>query len=198
VSDSAAPTVTASPRYIDTAVGAKMIRKQLKITFPGQKFSVRIDRFSGGSSTSIRWTDGPTVPQVEAVTKGFQGGRFDGMIDLAYHVDSWWCDTHGTGVANVFGHSYTSEQVGVGFGNGPVDSRCCAKAELVSFSSTFVHNTRELSAEFRGELEAQVAKECGRPYDPHYFDGYDWMSSLVHRAGYGVSKYVKPEAKASK
>lgn len=190
----AAPAA-ARPRYIDTAVGAKMIRKQLRLTFPGQKFSVRIDRYAGGSSTSVRWTDGPTVDEVEAITSGFAGGRFDGMIDLAYSADSWWCETHGTGVANIYGHSYNSEQVGVGLGNGPVSSRCCAQAELVSFGSSYVHASRELSPEFEAELQATVAAQEGRPYDPNYHNGSEWMSTLVYRESRKVSKYVKPASK---
>lgn len=46
---------------------AKRIRKALKSQFPGQKFSVRTDRFSGGSSCDIRWIDGPTQDAVSAV-----------------------------------------------------------------------------------------------------------------------------------
>ncbi len=196
VNESLAPVAPASPRYIDTAVGAKMIRKQLKLSFPGQKFSVRIDRYSGGSSTRVGWVDGPLPSEVEAITSGFAGGRFDGSIDLAYSANSWWCDKHGTGVAEIYGQSYNSDQIGVGFGNGPVDSRCCAASELVHFSSNFVFATRELSPEFRAELEGLVAKEEGRPYDAQYHDGYRWMSELVYRKSREVSKYAPPAVKA--
>lgn len=194
MSETAAPAA-ASPRYIDTAVGAKMLRKQLKISFPGQKFSVRISRYSGGSSTHISWVDGPTEREVEAISNGFQGGRFDGMIDLAYNADSWWCETHGTGVAEIHGHSYTDEQVGTGFGNGPVDSRCCAKAELVTFGSRFVFARRDLSPEFQAELQDAVAAEHGRPYDPQYHDGFRWMSEFVRIKSCETSKYVRPAGK---
>lgn len=66
---------------IDTKEVAKLIRKALKEVFPGFKFSVRLERYAGGSSITVRWTDGPTVPQVEAVAGAFQGSYFDGMID---------------------------------------------------------------------------------------------------------------------
>lgn len=68
-------------KYIDTADQAKLLRKVLKESFPGVKFSVRISRYSGGSSIRVNWKDGPTQAQVEAVGAVFEGSYFDGMID---------------------------------------------------------------------------------------------------------------------
>jgi hypothetical protein len=76
-------------RYIPTAEVAKLIRTALKRAFPGVTFSVRSKVYSGGSSINVDWTDGPTAKQVEAIAKSYQGGRFDGMIDMAYSVDSY-------------------------------------------------------------------------------------------------------------
>lgn len=59
---------------------AKNIRRDLKKHFPGVKFSVRSDR-RGGSSVSIRWTDGPTEKQVSEITDRYAEGSFDGMTD---------------------------------------------------------------------------------------------------------------------
>ena len=64
------------------ASAAKMIRAELKQAFPGVAFKVTSDSFSGGDSVDIRWTDGPTSSQVEAITRKYQYGHFDGMIDL--------------------------------------------------------------------------------------------------------------------
>lgn len=69
-------------KHIDTAEVAKLVRENLKLEFPGIKFSVRIKRYSGGSSIRVDWTDGPTSYQVKEVTSFFQGGSFDGMQDL--------------------------------------------------------------------------------------------------------------------
>ena len=55
---------------------AKLIRKELKAAFPGQKFSVRVDRYSLGSSIDVRWTDGPTIKQVEAQTRKHEAHKF--------------------------------------------------------------------------------------------------------------------------
>jgi hypothetical protein len=68
-------------KYISTTGTAKLIRKALKESFPGVKFSVRSDVYSGGSSINVSWTDGPTSKMVEAVAKTFQGAYFDGMQD---------------------------------------------------------------------------------------------------------------------
>lgn len=67
--------------YISTADTAKLIRKALKESFPGVKFSVRSSVYSGGSSINVGWIDGPTSKMVEAVAKNFQGSYFDGSID---------------------------------------------------------------------------------------------------------------------
>lgn len=75
--------------YIDTRDVAKMIRKKLKATFKGVKFSIKMQRYSGGSSINVSWTDGPTDTMVSAITGGYQGAGFDGMIDMAYSSDAW-------------------------------------------------------------------------------------------------------------
>lgn len=76
-------------KLIDTKEVAKLVRKSLKEAFPGVKFSVRTDRYSGGSSIRIGWTDGPTEKQVNAVAQRFAGGYFDGMIDYKGSITSF-------------------------------------------------------------------------------------------------------------
>ena len=62
------------------------IRGAFKDEFPGAKFSVRGNSYSGGASTDISWVDGPPEEQVKAVSDGFAGANFDGMVDLkSYH-----------------------------------------------------------------------------------------------------------------
>lgn len=182
-------------RWIDTAEVAKMIRTQLKITFPGQKFSVRIDRYSGGSAVRVGWTDGPTDNEVRKVTDGFRGGRFDGMIDLAYSADSWFCPTHGAEMARTYGHSYNADDSGYGVGNAIGASRCCCEAELVHMGSSYVSATRTLSDAFRAELQAQVAKTYDQPYDDTVMVHGEWMSTYVHRLQVTTSRYVAPKAR---
>lgn len=67
---------------------AKLVREALKTNFPGVKFSVRSNSYSGGSSIDVGWIDGPTSKQVEEITNHFEGATFDGMTDLKSYHDS--------------------------------------------------------------------------------------------------------------
>lgn len=79
-------TATTSPRYLTVTETAKHLRKALKKSFPGVKFSVRSKSYSGGASITVSWTDGPTEETVSEVSDAFSGASFDGMIDLkSYH-----------------------------------------------------------------------------------------------------------------
>ncbi len=80
-------------------VGAANIRKELKKAFPGVKFSVT----STYNSISIRWTDGPTVKQVQEVTGKYEEGKFDSMQDMfVYDKDAVFASLFG-------GAKYVSE-----------------------------------------------------------------------------------------
>ncbi len=69
------------------AVTAAVIRARLKNEFPGIKFSVRSENFSGGNSVDIDWTDGPRTSDVDAVCRQYQYGYFDGMTDCYEYRD---------------------------------------------------------------------------------------------------------------
>lgn len=70
-----------TPRYIPAVETAKYVRHALKAAFPGVKFSVRTDKYAGGASVRVAWTDGPTDRQVRKVTEHYRGASFDGMTD---------------------------------------------------------------------------------------------------------------------
>jgi len=63
------------------ALTAKKIKERLTALYPRVKFSVTSDTFSMGNSVDIRWTDGPTSEAVNAITKQYRYGSFDGMTD---------------------------------------------------------------------------------------------------------------------
>lgn len=67
---------------ISTNDTAKLLRQALKQTFPGTKFSVRSNKYSGGSSLNVRYEDGPSYSDVDKVAQQFAGATFDGMQDL--------------------------------------------------------------------------------------------------------------------
>lgn len=77
-----------SPRYIPVADTAKLVRKALKESFPGVKFSVRSDSYSMGASIRISWTDGPCSKDVDSVVDQFKGANFNGMEDIKEHRKS--------------------------------------------------------------------------------------------------------------
>ena len=92
-------------------IGASNIRTELKRTFPGVKFSVRSESYSGGCSINIDWTDGPTGKQVEEIANKYQYGYFDGMEDLYHYSRDPWADIYG-GAKYVFcARSLTNERI---------------------------------------------------------------------------------------
>jgi len=68
-------------RYISTAEVAKMIRKDLKKSFPGVKFYVRSDH----GSITIHYRDGVDSALVKKLVSTYEGAGFDGSIDLEYN-----------------------------------------------------------------------------------------------------------------
>jgi hypothetical protein len=73
--------------YLSCAETAKLLRAALKQHFPGIKFSVRSDTYSGGASIRVAWQDGPLTRAVNDVADAFSGATFDGMIDLKSYKD---------------------------------------------------------------------------------------------------------------
>lgn len=63
----------------------KRIKKELTAGFPGVKFSVK--QAASYGSLSINWQDGPTSNEVQAKVNRYEGGDFNGMIDLYERKD---------------------------------------------------------------------------------------------------------------
>ncbi|MBF4622624.1 LPD29 domain-containing protein [Clavibacter sp. VKM Ac-2542] len=62
---------------------AKLVCAELRNRFPGVKFSVRCGTGTGSSFIDCHWIDGPSVAQVDTVTRGYEGAR-----DLTYQYAS--------------------------------------------------------------------------------------------------------------
>ncbi len=159
-------------RYIDVAETAKLIREQFKKRFPGTRFSVRSERYSGGASIHISYTDGPAQKTVDAVAGQFEGARFDGMIDLQYGV-SHYLKTDGTAEVShdpgaTMGSPYHNDEKPVG-------------AEEVNFGANFVFVERKLSEGLLNQIlwlfppprgvKAEI-KGAGTPY-PYLYSEID-------------------------
>lgn len=73
---------------MNTVERAKEIRKELKIKFPGVKFSVRTKKYSGGSSISVSWIDFPTAAAVEEITNKYKSVRYDEYTKYFIYKDN--------------------------------------------------------------------------------------------------------------
>lgn len=77
--------------HLSTAATARELRETLKAAFPKTQFTVRSSVYSMGSSIDVRWTDGPTHAQVDAIMDCFENCGFDGMQDLkTYRAPCLW------------------------------------------------------------------------------------------------------------
>ena len=74
-----------TPHNYDLPETAKAIKLVLSVLWPGTKFSVKSERYSGGCSITAAWVDGPTDKDVRAVMDVFQDTHFDGMTDSTSH-----------------------------------------------------------------------------------------------------------------
>lgn len=74
---------------------AKNLRTQLRKAFPGVKFSVTTDRFAGGDSLRVSWTDGPAVDRISVIASQYKAGTFDGMTDSYDYQPDAWTDAFG-------------------------------------------------------------------------------------------------------
>ena len=141
--------------YLSCAETAKLVRQALKAAFPGQRFSVRSDVYSGGASIRVRWTDGPRESDVDPVVKAFAGSRFDGMIDLAYGAAHALSPDGEVMLLGTYGHS---------FGNEPL-------AEVpdgwtpVRFGADYVFADRDLSPAYAATLRVEAEKVLARNAD---------------------------------
>jgi len=70
------------------AAASAAIKAELNKAFPEIKFSVRSDSFAGGNSVHISWNDGPNSDEVNALTKKYQYGSFDGMTDMYEYTNN--------------------------------------------------------------------------------------------------------------
>lgn len=87
-----------------------LIRNDLKEAFPGVKFSVRGNSYSGGASTDISYVDGPPLSDAEPVAKAYAGATFDGMTDMKDYVYNAGFDTDGVPQSVSYGPDFVFVQ----------------------------------------------------------------------------------------
>lgn len=92
----------------ELTTAAKNIRAELKAAFPGIKFAVRTERYTGGTSLNVTWTDGPTTEMVDAIAGKYQEGSFNGMEDIYEYGNRVFTDIFG-GAKYVFAQRARSD-----------------------------------------------------------------------------------------
>ena len=98
--------------YVNLKETNKIIRGELKDAFGTHKFSVVGDSYAGGSSTNIRYIDGPPEHEVKDVSGSFIGSTFDGMTDSKSYHDTPEFDADGIPVSThyTFDHVFTRRE----------------------------------------------------------------------------------------
>lgn len=164
-------------KYFGVVETAKLIRQSLKAAFPGVKFSVKSESYSGGSSVNVHWVDGPSQKAVEEVVGAYQSGRFDGMIDMAYSVSSWlWFKD---GVPQVaWGKSPGSSGSG-GMDSGYDHQAPDPSAILVHFGAKHLFCKRSISPEFKAlAVKAWEAMPWEEQSKKRYEPGFPWWDHM--------------------
>ena len=133
-------------RYIHCKEQAQMIRKRLKQEFPGTKFSVRIGSDHG--RIDIRYINGPGKKAVQEIVNQYQGGGFDGMIDMEYHY------THMILPDGQVCLYKTNGTTGSGGYHEPIRNELPEGAEVVCFMCNYIFVHKECTV---GVLKAVLA-----------------------------------------
>lgn len=76
----------------DQKTAANNLRTLLKSKFPATKFSVRKYYYD---SYTVEWSDGPSVSQVQEITRLFVDEGFDGMTDSSFSISSPFIKRYG-------------------------------------------------------------------------------------------------------
>jgi hypothetical protein len=109
-------TKATHPDWSPSRLAAENIRRELKRAFPTVKFAVSKD---GYDAVRVKWTDGPTVKMVEAVTRKYSGGSFDGSQDLfEYNPDATFAAVFGDPKYVFESREWTTEGVRKAWVNG--------------------------------------------------------------------------------
>lgn len=120
--------VGAGIRYIPLREVAAMVRNFLAGRFPITRFSVRIERHAAGGWIDVRWSNGPSRETIAELLRPYSGRYTDGATDTTYDTDTWLCEEHGLGRAQVRG----------GGSGEPEAAPCCDFAELVSMGAGLI------------------------------------------------------------
>lgn len=156
---------------------AKLVRTELKQHFPGIKFSVRSNSYTGYSSIDIGWVDGPTKSEVQKIVNIFQCkdhdpivGGYSGNHDTMYngklhrfYVDSVMCE-----------RNFTEPSIKI------MLDKLCKKWGVNPQDFEIITNSS--GAQIKRDYGHEIVKRAG-----------DDMTTLIWRESQDTSFYTKPE-----
>ena len=166
---------TQNVKWMEIKALTKIVKKTLKATYPGVKFSVRKDRHS----IRVEYYDGPTKSEVEKIAR-VGGEGFDGMIDMRYLYYHWFNPkTNDIQVAGTFGTVGSGGSVSEFWNPKPSEDY-----EMVKITADFVFVSRLYTKEgatkmmdlftSRAHLYGNVeVKESYQGFDPKFSDRRD-------------------------
>ena len=150
---------------------AKNIRRELAAAFPGVKFSVTTERYSGGDHAAIHWTDGPSAPAVDKIVDKYQGSDFDGMQDLSIDRSNAWIEVFGEAkyvqTSRTISDRYRYE---------------AAALALSCFSLKYPEGAREVSESGDIDLNLNFSEQWGDAWDLQQL-GYQMLHGCDLRNG---------------
>jgi hypothetical protein len=76
------PRTNEDLKDVDVAIKSKILKAELKTKFPKVPFEVRTQRYSGGSSINVHWTDAVAPKKVRPIVDKYaHPGKTDSMTD---------------------------------------------------------------------------------------------------------------------
>jgi hypothetical protein len=172
--------------YLSCAETAKLVRAALHKKFPGVKFTVRSDVYSGGASIDVGWCLGPTTKEVDAVAKQYESASFDGSIDMEVHWDHWLLPD-----GSVRLKSGPGSEGSMGYIPKVEETPMPPGAKPVSFGAHYIFSNRRLGGPGEDEmvLRRQVAQDMCKLQGIEYLNDY-----TTHLFGQGDTEQVDQHA----
>lgn len=151
-------------RYSAAEVGS-LARARLARLWPGHLFYVTTQTYSGGASMHVKWIDGPSLKEVEAVTRMYADRQVMDNTDYSAGIGHWM---QPDGTVTVRYKSPNSEH------DGEKHDRPTPDAVAVDFATGHVHADRYLSREAAETIAAAVEAKTGTR--PKVVDSQAWMN----------------------
>ena len=169
-------------KYLTVTETAKLVRQDLKKNFPGTKFSVTCDKYAGGASIRVRWSDGPTDRAMDDVVGIYASRGFDGMVDYEYHKTAWLMPD------GTVTRAYREDTTGcMGVVEGCNNPKPHPDAVEVSFGASYVTTSRDISDQLKQKAREMVAQKWGYTptdapdWDQRVENAGEYLGTLMHR-----------------